>query len=110
MVLRNAFADMSTEATVAAVLAAVESLTALVADERPQVNASPPYARDAGDRLRVLIDTTSTVNVGTVWWGNTATYPTYYGIGAPVSMDPREDMALQSRISFQQARSRWVVT
>lgn len=104
MTLRNAFENVSTEATLA-------ELNETMQDLRTYIRADRPFARDASDRLRIFFDTFSISMVGGTYTGNANTYPAYYGIGGPNSMDAREVAEEQSVVAFQQTRtSRWVVT
>lgn len=73
---------------------------------QPYQNAQP-YARDINDQMRVVIGS-GTVTAMTQVWGNQSTYPSYYGTGGPNSVDPREQLELQSIDNFNNTRtSRW---
>lgn len=101
MALRNAFEEMATEDTLAALVEVLGELKRLLA----------PPARDANDRLRVVTDTASTslAYLYSSYYGHAATYPLWYATGLLNSMDPREVQAQQSVANFNQVRQqRWV--
>lgn len=69
-----------------------------------------PYARDASDQMRVVVSSGSiTSNTSTLW--NNGTYQSYYGgTGAIQSVDPREQLELQSLTNMNLLRQRWQIT
>lgn len=96
MALRNAFEAMATEGT-------LKTIAEFLLSRRE-------FARDAGDRVRAVLDSTSAIYTIGSYWGNANTYPTWYSTGAPTSMDPREQQAAQSQANFNQVRQqRWVI-
>jgi hypothetical protein len=101
MGLRNAFEDMLTERTGRLILAAVQ------------------YARDANDRMRVVVDNTVPVS-GTVTVNGTVssngllqnsatagTYNVWYNPNTAYSIDQRELLSYQSRILAENRRQKW---
>lgn len=95
MALRNAFDGMATETTLR------------------RLYNSLNYARDAFDRLRVIPEGGYISDSGIVamMWGNRDTYPTWYGRGAPTSMDAREQQRAQMKSNFNNVRmNRWTIT
>lgn len=69
-----------------------------------------PYARDAVDRMRVTVDTGG--SVGTfLYFANANNYVSYYGgNGTGNSVDPREQLELQSQVNINSALNRWTIT
>ena len=110
MVLRNAFEDMATEATLASLVTALENLHRELDRQSQSV---PPralqYARDVEDRMRVRVDATAATPVF-AYWGNANTNPTWYSTGAGTSIDQRSLLQEQSVANFNQVRQqRWVI-
>lgn len=71
------------------------------------------YARDNNDQMRVNIATGSLSDAGVVatMFGNRDVVPSYYGRGAPTSMDAREQQRQLSDVAAQNvATQRWVFT
>lgn len=90
MALRNAFAEMFTERTGRLILAAVQ------------------YARDANDRMRVVVDS-GTINSVTLLNGS-ATAGTYRLWNDPYTafvVDQREIVRQQSLMAGHQRRQKW---
>src|SRR3954469_4201764 len=101
MGLRNAFEGLATDSLLRRLLAQMH------------------FARDNSDRLRVWIDgggtsatSPSRVNAGIGDTNSGNAIPLWYAtIGAPFSMDPREQMKAQAHANMQQVRAtRWSIT
>lgn len=74
------------------------------------------YARDAGDRMRVIIDAagatqpvSGSISSRTAWANNDG-YTNWYSSGAPASMDAREQQRELSMHTFMNQRARWTIT
>lgn len=97
MVLRNAFEDMATEDTLAALVNVLENLA-----------RTWPLARDSSDRLRISPLASDTALGTSTYWANFGTYPTYYATGGPTSVDAREQLAAIANANFMATRNqRW---
>lgn len=96
MALRNAFEAMATEATLAK---AARSLNNLVRNLN--------FAKTSSDQLRVVVDSGGSMSTS-LYWMSGNTWQSYYGSGAPASMDAREQQAAASRANFAAVRNqRW---
>lgn len=90
MALRNAFADMFTERTGRLILAAVQ------------------YARDANDRMRVVVDSGTVNSVALLNGSATAgTYRLWNDPTAAFTVDQREIVRQQSLMAGHQRRQKW---
>lgn len=98
MALRNAFEAMLTERTGRLILAAVQ------------------YARDANDRMRVVVDNTvpisGTINANAQMQNSSTAgaYSLWNNPNAVYSIDPRETLMLQSRLLAETRRQKWSYT
>ena len=82
----------------------VEQLLDYIARFAPPQNAIQ-FARNSNDEL--LVGAVAGALPG-IQWGNASAEPTYYGSGAPNSMDMREMQALESEENFNMVRTqRW---
>lgn len=94
MALRNAFAEIATEFT----------LRKLIEQTR--------FARDAADRLRVVIDSSATIPASVYTNNANANISTVtpFGGSAWNANDARHEMQEASLQSFQMTRNRWSIT
>lgn len=93
MTLRNAFDSLGTEGMLRRILSAVT------------------FAKDTNDRLRVTVDSGTVSTLQQISWGANATWPTYYGVGSPNSVDQRDIYRTALRANAMQARQhRWVIS
>ena len=93
MTLRNAFEELTTEGTLRRLLQAVS------------------FARDANDRMRVVVDSGTISGLNQINWGQNNGQPNYYGTGSPNSMDMRDMYRMAMRTNAMMARhNRWTFT
>ena len=93
MALRNAFEGIGTEGTLRRILQAVS------------------FARDANDRMRVVVDSGTISGLNQINWGQNNSQPNYYGTGSPNSMDMRDMYRQAMRTNMLLVReNRWTIT
>jgi len=93
MALRNAFENVATEGTLRRILQLVN------------------FARDANDRMRVVVDSGTISGLNQINWGANNGQPSYYSTGAPNSMDMRDMYRQAMRTNVIQTRqNRWTFT
>jgi ribosomal protein S6 len=68
------------------------------------------YARDINDQMRVIVSNQANVTVAATNFWNNGTYVGYYGASSVTSVDPREQLELQSQANINSAINRWTIT